>query len=169
MLTEFSQKLSNSSSELLALFQDVSETQAQQKPTHHTWSMLECFEHIFVVESGIIKTLQVDATPNTQEKPETVVNRVKVETLLANRELKIEAPDYTAPRNRFKTLAEAKEAFLNKRNILANLIAQTNLQDGVIVQHPRLGNMTKLDWIHFLIQHTNRHIAQLNEIKQQIQ
>jgi hypothetical protein len=36
--------------------------------------------------------------------------------------------------------------------------------DGQTWPHPYLGEMTKLDWLHFLIAHTDRHLAQIGEI-----
>ncbi|MBL7884376.1 MAG: hypothetical protein JNL69_09930, partial [Bacteroidia bacterium] len=36
------------------------------------------------------------------------------------------------------------------------------------IQHPRLGEMTKLDWVHFLMAHTKRHVLQIEEIKQKV-
>lgn len=148
---------------LLASVANLSENQVHFKAAENIWSVLECLEHIFIVEAGIIKTLRIES--QSQEGAESLVNRGKVEGFLQNRGLKIDAPDFTEPKGRFKSLEELKTAFLTKREELNILMTNTNLLDGVIVKHPRLGDMTKTDWIHFLIQHTNRHLEQVIEIK----
>ena len=52
-----------------------------------------------------------------------------------------------------------------KREELAEIIKTTKLTDGVTEKHYYFGEMTKPDWVHFLLQHTDRHIAQLEELK----
>ncbi len=163
MQETFLSQTAETAEKLLASIANLSETQANFKATENIWSVLECLEHIFIVEAGIIKTLRIEGQSN--EGAESVVNREKVEGFLQNRGFKIEAPDFTAPQGRFKSLDELKAAFLTKRQELNKLMTTTNLLDGVIVKHPKLGDMTKYDWVHFLIQHTNRHIEQVIEIK----
>jgi uncharacterized damage-inducible protein DinB len=170
MTSQFLDNLQKSATLIDTLLDKVSEEQAAQKPNEKTWSMLECLEHIFIVEAGIIKTLRTENPPSADSTntPESVINRDMVSNLLQNRTTKIDAPDFTAPKGRFKSLEEAKMAFLNKRTELTTIIKTANLNDGFIAKHPRLGDMTKSDWVHFLIQHTDRHVEQLAEIKQQI-
>jgi uncharacterized damage-inducible protein DinB len=159
----FLSQTAESAEKLLASIANLSENQVHFKAAENIWSVLECLEHIFVVEAGIIKTLRIESQSN--EGAESVVNRGKVEEFLQNRGFKIDAPDFTAPKGRFKSLEELKAAFLTKRQELNMLMTTTNLLDGVLVKHPKLGDMTKTDWVHFLIQHTNRHIEQVVEIK----
>jgi hypothetical protein len=163
MQQTFLAELALSSERLLASIIHLSETQAHFKATDSTWSVLECLEHIFIVEAGIYKNLKSEGL--TEQGAESVTNRSKVSGYMQDRNLKIDAPDFTTPKGRFTTLAEGMQAFVNKRAEIATIIQSSNLHDGFISKHPRLGDMTKSDWVHFMLEHTNRHIEQLGEIQ----
>ncbi len=167
MQQNFLSQTEESAQKLLAVLENMTESQAQFKLNDIVWSVLECLEHIFIVEAGIVKTLKIQASPDAAGA-ESVINRNKVEKIMQNREMKVDAPDFTIPTGRFKSLEEGKAAFIKKRAELSEIIKNVNLNDGIIVKHPKLGDLTKADWVHFLIQHTDRHINQIIELKNNI-
>jgi uncharacterized damage-inducible protein DinB len=157
-----------SAQKLLAAIENITENQAHIKPSETSWSVLECLEHIYIVEAWIVKTLKTEAEKENAEGVETVINRGKVSKILQNREFKVDAPEFSVPTGFFKSLEDAKISFLKKRSQLSEIINTMNLNDGVIVKHPKLGDMTKADWVHFMIEHTDRHINQIIEIKSNV-
>ena len=49
--------------------------------------------------------------------------------------------------------------------IVGHINSNTIEQETITLKHPILGEMTKVDWIHFMIAHTNRHLVQIEEVK----
>lgn len=153
---------------LLASIKNVSETNAAFKPSADSWSILECLEHIFLVDVGVSKTLTVGPNQEISNDKTELIGADKLHHILVNKrkEFKVPAPDFVSPTGRFKSLAEATQSLqiiLDK--IQAHLKEQDITKETQTVKHPRLGEMTKTDWIHFLIAHTNRHIEQMEEVK----
>lgn len=153
---------------LLASINDVSEQNATFKSSPDSWSILECLEHIFLVDVGVSKTLTVGSNQEISNDKTELIGADKLNHILVNKrkEFKVPAPDFVSPSGRFKSLAEAKqslEIILDK--IQTHLKEQDVTKETQTVKHPRLGEMTKTDWIHFLIAHTSRHIEQMEEVK----
>lgn len=151
--------------ELLAAMAAFSDEQLHFKPTSETWSALECAEHIFVVEVGVLRMLQTEASPTVAVGTETTINREKLGVFLENRTKKVPSPDFAAPKGRFKNLPEFLVAFQNKRKELYSLLEKINLTDGILIKHPMLGDMTKADWVYFIPRHTARHIEQIKALQ----
>jgi hypothetical protein len=157
--------LKQTEQELLAAMANLSEEQLRFKPNEDSWSIIECAEHIFVVEVGVLRMFQTETAPSVAVGTETTINREKLGVFLENRNKKVASPDFAAPKGRFKNLPEFLLAFENKRKELYIALEKANLTDGILIKHPIMGDMTKADWAYFIPRHTARHIAQINEIK----
>jgi hypothetical protein len=164
-MQDFLISLKQTEQDLLAAMANLSDEQLHFKLNAATWSVLECAEHIFVVEVGVLRMLQTETAPTVAIGTETVINREKLGVFLENRNTKVAAPDFSAPKGRFKNLPEFLLAFENKRKELYSVLEKINLTDGILIKHPLMGDMTKADWTYFIPRHTARHIAQINEIK----
>jgi hypothetical protein len=164
-MQDFLITLKQTEQELLAVMADLSDEELHFKPDETTWSVLECAEHIFVVEVGVLRMLQTETTPAVAIGTETMINREKLGVFLENRNKKVASPDFAAPKGRFKNLPEFLLAFENKRKELYKVLEKTNLTDGILIKHPIIGEMTKADWAYFIPRHTARHIAQIKELK----
>lgn len=157
-----------------ALFESISELndeKANAKTDAKSWSVIECLEHIFLVDVGISKTLTMEASSEITNEKTELFGESKLNYLLVDKrdDFKVPAPDFVSPVGRFKTLSEAKksiEIIIDK--ILAHIKTNAIENEKQTIKHPRLGEMTKLDWIHFLIAHTQRHIKQIEEIKKNV-
>jgi len=158
--------LENTQTVLLAV-KDVSDEKAQQKPNATSWSILECLEHIFLVDVGVSKTLTVVAPEKMENNKPELFGSEKLHHILVNKrnDFKVVAPDFVSPKGKFTTLPEATRAI---EIIIEKIILHLNTNDVSkethTVTHPRLGEMTKTDWIHFLIAHTSRHLLQIKEL-----
>jgi hypothetical protein len=129
------------------------------KPDSETWSALECMEHITVVEKGLLNVLAMELTDTAPER----MGMEKIRAALANREMRVSAPEFILPKGRFASLREAEERFFRQREKLLDMVnAKVHEHDGVF-PHPMLGPMTKLEWIYFTLAHTERHLFQIKD------
>lgn len=139
----------------------------EYKATPDSWSILECAEHIHVVNSGIAKLLQKPGPETNENMVSELFGEGKMNHLLVTkRAVKQIAPEGVAPKGIFKTAEEATKAIHKDIHVILHLLNTKDFsQETFIIHHPRLGSMTKTDWLYFLIAHTERHFFQVEEIK----
>jgi uncharacterized damage-inducible protein DinB len=146
----------------------LTQTQATFKPAESVWSILECLEHIFLVNQSITKNVTSSSTENHLNDKTELFGEEKLHHILVNKRdaLKVPAPPTVLPNAQFSTIEEAKKSIQEIIDQLILHISSTNISEETqTIKHPRLGEMTKVDWIHFLISHTKRHILQIEELK----
>jgi hypothetical protein len=137
------------------------------KATPEFWSILECAEHIHLVNAGIAQLLQKPGPETNENMVSELFGESKMNHLLVTkRAAKQVAPDVVSPKGIFKTAEEATRAIHKDIHVILHLLNTKDFsQETFIIHHPRLGNMTKTDWLYFLIAHTERHLYQIEEIK----
>ena len=145
---------------------NLSPEMAARHPREDCWSVLDCVEHLYLVEKPIVRLL---TKPNSQtvSGEDQVFGHERMHKALLNRERKITAPDAFVPKGQFATLEEAETAVNELRDKLASALENNQITfDGQTFPHPVLGMFTRLDWVNFVITHAQRHQAQIEEIKE---
>ncbi len=170
MHEEFLNELKSTSNELLQRVNALSEAQLKYKVNPNVWSIHECYEHIVITEIAVyrilMQTSSADATSSVTEK----IGRERMEKILLDRSRKAEAPDDVKPIGRFSSLDDLTQKFTgNRERIINGLKENTIVFDSKIIMHPVLGEMTKKDWLHFMIHHCQRHCKQIEEIRALVQ
>uniref|UniRef100_Q01Q13 DinB-like domain-containing protein n=1 Tax=Solibacter usitatus (strain Ellin6076) TaxID=234267 RepID=Q01Q13_SOLUE len=139
------------------------EEKASVKPAGGGWSMLECAEHVALVEFGLFRRITSQSTPLREE-----AGRHREALFLAHgldRTRKISAPEPAQPSGRFTTLAEAGEAFAKYRGRTIGWVETCgeNLRLRSIV-HPAMGTMTAYECLILMSLHPLRHLEQMREL-----
>ncbi|MCE9538358.1 MAG: DinB family protein [Bacteroidetes bacterium] len=165
------EKIQNNAEELLKSFHTLNQASLVFKPSEKAWSVLECVEHIFLINEAVLKVISTPAPIEKTENSKTeLFGEQKLNMLLiANRAFKVPAPDFVCPKGSFPDSKAATQSI----NIIIDKIIQHITNNGIeqethTIKHPVLGAMTKTDWIHFMIAHTNRHILQIEELQKTI-
>jgi len=159
-------ELNTSRQQFLDSVAGLSPAQWNFKPDEKTWSVAECAEHITVSEDvifgNISKIMQGPADP---DKKDAVTDDFILKAVV-NRTQKFQAPEILRPTHRFATPQEMLDHFKESR---AKTIAYiTDTQDDLrahFYDHPVLKTMDAYQWILLLSSHTQRHTAQLIEVK----
>src|ERR1035438_8549010 len=92
------EKLNSGRDEFLAAVESVTEEQAAAKPVAG-WSILECAEHVAIVEENLRRRLMEQATPTEGEMSRD--REAFLGAVAANRRRKIQAPGVAQPCGRF--------------------------------------------------------------------
>lgn len=166
-MSSIQEKITATIDKLTDLINQSDQQELEYKATPDFWSILECAEHIHLVNSGIARILQKPAPETNENMVSELFGEGKMNHLLVTkREVKQVAPESVAPKGIFKTAEEAKKAIHKDIHVILHLLNTKDFsQETFIIHHPRLGNMTKTDWLYFLIAHTERHLYQIQEIK----
>jgi uncharacterized damage-inducible protein DinB len=144
----------------------LSPAQWNFKPDEKTWSVAECAEHIAVSEDVIFgyvsKVVQSPAAPDKK----SAVTDDYILTAVVSRTQKFQAPEALRPTHRFATPQEMVDHFKQSREHTVAYVRDT--QDdlrGHFFDHPVLKTMDTYQWILLISAHSQRHTAQLNEVK----
>jgi len=147
----------------------LSQKQWTFKPAPDRWSVAEVAEHIAVSEStlsGLVEK-QIMSSPAAPEKREQV--KGKDEMILQrvpDRSHKAQAPEFLRPTGRWATEADLTKAFEDSRKATMDYVRTTNddLRDHFF-DHPVFGTLDGYQWLLLLSSHSERHTAQIEEVK----
>jgi len=144
----------------------LTDAQWNFKPDEKAWSVFECAEHIALAEDlifgGISQWVKAPAVPDKK----SVVTDDFILTAVQDRSHKFQAPEPLQPKHQFSTPQEVIEHFKASREHTIAYIRDT--QDDMrahFFDHPVLKTMDTYQWVLLLSSHSQRHTAQLNEVK----
>jgi hypothetical protein len=121
------------------------------------WNVFMHLEHILLVEKAVLVGL-LKAPTAVAETMELIGNDKLERIIITNRHLKTISPPNFIPKGIYTTKEEAINNIIDLRNKLIGLIGdQTIIPNNRMRQHPFLGDMTMIDWLHFIIHHSHRH------------
>ena len=149
----------------------MSDGQWNFKPSSDVWSVSEVSEHIALSEGLLFSIVQkILLAPADDEKAQTL-NGKENQLLLAvmDRSSKAQAPEVIRPTGKFATKASLIEAFKKARDQTIEYVKTSRdpLKNHV-ARHPAFGELTTFQWLVFIAGHANRHVAQLEEVKTNI-
>lgn len=149
-------------------YAELKEEQLHYKSAEKVWSILECLEHIYLIDKAVLAVLTTTESKYKTENGQTeLFGEEKIRKLLVQgRSFKVPAPDYVQPKGEFTSNTLAKQSVDAIIESITHHIATNSIeQETYTFKHPILGPMTKTDWVHFMIAHTERHILQIEELK----
>ncbi len=146
-------------SELIDLISSFSETQINEIPSAGSWTAAQVAEHLTKSNIGIIRSLKKEGRLPGRD-PDAGVEQLKKTFLDFDK--KLQSPEFILP----------TQDIYQKKLVIDNLwisIAQLKeLSNEVnlfeMISHPIFGDVTKLELLHFVVYHTQRHIHQLKNI-----
>jgi uncharacterized damage-inducible protein DinB len=142
----------------------LSEEQARMRPEPDHWSVLECVEHVCLVEDAMFVRFTTKLAPS--EAPADRSREEIVRQIAANRGRKFSAPEHVQPTGRFPSLAAALEHFNQSRARSIEYIRRLELDPhAYTAQHPVAGAVSGQEFLLILAQHPARHAEQIREIR----
>jgi len=151
---------------LLAATRGLSEAQLRFKPGPDRWSVIECVEHLALIEGMVNQNVfpKLPAAPAPAAGSEIRKLDVTVESRVADRSEKFQAPEPAVPTGRWPS-SETIDRFLAGRTQTAAFLQSSPDLRGHVVPHPVLGPMDGYEWVIAVAAHTERHTKQILEVK----
>jgi len=156
-------RLRQSRDAYLKSLKGVSDAQATASPGGNAWSILQIAEHVAVAERQMLTLWIKLAAPGSSDpaRDESIPRGI------ADRSRKDMAPDSSQPKGRMATLAQAVEQFDFYRGQTIGYVEGTEDDlRGKVVQHPLAGTLDGYQLFLLMAGHSERHMAQIEEIKQ---
>ena len=133
-----------------------------KQPIDGSWSSAQLTEHIYVLDRLIYNILTGETEPSARAMDEKVAI---IQAVMNNRTRTISAPDPIVPLGKVKDQQILITKIIAARKDIHKLIQTTDLSPiclGFI--HKGFGPMTRLEWIVFLMVHSERHFHQFQRI-----
>jgi hypothetical protein len=143
----------------------VTEEEARHAPGPGRWSVLECAEHVAVVEQYLYERLMEGRPDSAAAIPPG--REALIRQRGADRARKVPAPEAAAPSGRYGTLAEALAAFESARSRTA-VFVEACAEDlrAKVTTHPILKTATCHETLLMMAAHPERHAKQIAEIRE---
>lgn len=154
-----------STSHFLEAFNHISDELFVRKPTTG-WSIAEVVEHVNISDkSAAIACMRTNGLPKDEE---SLSAQAQIDRYMAMDKVKIEAPAAAMPKGIFESVAQATQIFQKTRQKLWENASVDPQFQATGFAHPRLGYLTRQQWLEFVIWHAKRHYEQMLRIRDQI-
>jgi hypothetical protein len=138
----------------------IPESAASARLDDDGWSILEIAEHVAAAEHGMFRAIEL-ATEKTT--PPDYSFDARIVAAQRDRSAKRNAPDPSRPKGRWKTLAEAADAFNKSRERSIELAGNVENLRGRLIQHPLAGPIDGYQCLLIMATHPERHAEQIKE------
>jgi hypothetical protein len=160
--SEIVEQLESGRAELIAVVVVLTEEQAKTRPAPDRWSVLECVEHVNVVEErfrGFVENSGVqDPAEADKAREAAIVGRV------VDRSNKRNAPEAIHPVGKYASIAEALEQFNAARDRTVQFAQQQGVGlYGRSAAHPVFGTLNGAEALLLIAGHGRRHTEQMRE------
>jgi hypothetical protein len=141
----------------------LTEMASLAKPSPDRWSVLECIEHVVLVEERFQGWLENGSSIASVPKPE---NESRIFNMVTDRSSRVTAPEAVVPSGRFRALKDALLAFNAVRDRSVSIVKDRGEALYTIgAQHARFGELNGVEVIHLMAGHARRHAAQIREMR----
>jgi DinB superfamily len=137
----------------------VDEESVNTVPFEGSWTAPQLLRHVSKSMQGMAKAMQMEANP-ADRNPEERIEGLKNVFLDFSR--KLTQPDFLIPENQLYKKQPAIDELNKSFNEFKVNASRANLHE--LVEGLPLGPITKLEIVHFVLFHTQRHLHQMKNI-----
>jgi len=147
--------------ELIEVLGSFSSEEINKVPFPGSWTPGQVGDHL-LKSYRVTETLRGEVK-ETKRIPDEKVKQM--EDIFLNFDTKMKSPDFIIPTNKVIDKDRLIESINSKKNELIQLTQLLDLsQTCTSFANPGFGELTRLEWLHFIVVHTKRHIHQLRKI-----
>ena len=161
---EILQSIDEEVSQLLILMSSLNEEVINDIPYKDSWTAGQLFRHVAKSVNGMAKAMGAKGKPAERDPGEKIPELKKQFLDFLH---KMKSPDFVVPE---KGPYQKQAIVTDLKDALGLFKENTNNANLVeIVQGLPLGEITKLEILHFVLYHTQRHLHQMRKICQALQ
>ncbi|MBT8302203.1 MAG: DinB family protein [Maribacter sp.] len=159
-------ELNKTQERFMSVVGGLSEAQLNFKPSPESWSVAECVEHLAISEGMLGEMLQgalkTPADPSMRDSVQMTDD--KLLAMISSRQQKVKTGEAFEPSGKFGSHIETVNAFLDKRGEHIEYVKTTN--DDLRNHYGKLpfGTIDGVQILLFISGHTERHVAQMEEV-----
>lgn len=146
-------------SDMGGLMKSLSEEQVNAVPYEGSWTAGQLFSHVTKSINAMADALLNESQP-AERDPAEKADGLKATFL--NFSNKFQSPDFITPDAGTYQKQECIDALNRSYELLKENAVNANMSD--LLQRLLLGEITKLELLHFVLYHTQRHLYQMKRI-----
>lgn len=157
--SELIPELNNTVNDLVNLFESIDEQQINTSPYEGSWTAGELLRHVAKSTRGLHQMLSAETRAVTRD-PGSRIPELK--SIFLNFDSKMQSPEFIIPEKKTYEKQYSVDQFKKNFSTIDADIMDADLTQ--VVEGLPFGELTKLEMLHFLNFHTQRHLHQLNKI-----
>ena len=131
-------------------------------PGHGKWSAAQVAAHLLMVDKVAVTVLSGFCSPTARDpfsKKQLIADHMN------DLDKQFKAPAFIVPPEDGQVREALISGIIKERAMIHNIIMVADITETCMEsKHPGFGQLTRAEWMYFLISHTNRHIKQLERI-----
>ncbi len=144
---------------LSRLAASLNEKDINQIPYQDSWTAGQLLRHVTKSTNGMAKAMLTESTPAERDSSEKVHELRKT---FLNFSLKMQSPEFIVPENE---IYQQKNSIDELNSSFKKLKDNNSVQDmNDLVEGLPFGPTTKIELLHFVLYHTERHLHQMRKI-----
>ena len=151
------------SSELLQLISSADSTTVNTVPFKDSWTAAQLASHVTKSNKAIAQALNMEVQ-SAERNPGERVEELKA--MFLDFSTKFQSPEFIRPKQdiyqKDTLIAELKKSIEHMKEL------RSKIHLSEILSLPAFGEITKLELLHFVLYHTQRHVHQLKNIFQKL-
>ncbi|MEO6330713.1 MAG: DinB family protein [Ginsengibacter sp.] len=151
--------LDSATSELLKLISLLSEKELNTIPFEDSWTAAQLTSHVTKSNKAILQALNMEGMAAERNAGERVE---ELKTTFLDLSTKFKSPEFILPTLDVYQKDMLVRSFEKSIGQLKEGAAKVNLSEMIII--PAFGEITKLELLHFVLYHTQRHLYQFKNI-----
>ena len=152
--------------ELIELLSSFDQEQINIIPFEGSWTAGQLAKHMIMSNSGFAEILY-GPVKETEREPDEMIEKIKADFLNFN--IKMKSPDFVVPPMGIYKKEELLSSLENIKEKINQAIETLDLTKTCLAfELPVYGFLTRLEAIHFVLYHTQRHIHQLKNILKKV-
>ena len=160
---EILDQLDKTTSAFLNVISSFNEEEINIIPFEKSWSAAQVADHVMQSNRSMINSLSIKGITTLRSIDEGVQG---LKDTFLNFDTKLQSPKFILPGKDSYNREELIEKLKNSFEQLKTLSNTVDLSE--TINHVVFGDVTKLEIVHFVVYHTQRHIHQLKNIFQTI-
>lgn len=158
--------LDQTEQDFYAILATLTPRQVNTVPFEGSWTAGQVAEHILMSESGIPETV----LGSTEQTDRPVAQYVPViESIFLDFTAKYQAPEFIIPSEGPHDQQQLLEAFKSERAAIREIAANEDLTlTCTDFEFPQIANLTRWEWLQFVLCHSKRHTRQLRNISEKV-
>jgi hypothetical protein len=162
MNEQLTSDLDATAKELLDVLSSFDRQEFNLVPGTDRWSAGQISDHLLQSVSGLSKLLATEG--KTADRPaDALVGQLK--DIFMNFSTSLKSPAFILPRGEYFEKEQMISSLKNELDNIVRVLPEIDLNEISEMQFPRMGALSKLELVHFVIVHTQRHIHQAKKIK----
>jgi len=161
--TKIREELNRVTSELLDTLTNISPEIFFLKPDENSWSIGEITDHLIKIETLTFQVIQNARLSTTHRKPDEKIKYIR-DTLM-NFDKMLSAGGPILPDHQINNKDELIYKLKEIRQSLINFIPNNDLSIRCeIFEHQLFGKLTRIEWLYYVVYHSERHLNQINKV-----